>query len=377
MNPLLDLMAEHCPDGVVFETLGAVATVGTGERPTNEALKAGGHCAYLNGGITPTGFVASSNTDGNTIAIPSRGSVGVVGYSSAPFWCGPLCYRVSSNSSGLLNRFLYYALKSKERQIVGLQQTGSIPALNKKELVTVRVPFPPLEVQREIVRILDTFTELEAELEVELEAELEARRKQYEHYRRQLMNFSTDAATRWVTLGTVTNNLDSRRKPVTRASRVPGPFPYYGANGVQDSVADYIFDGTFLLVGEDGSVTQSDGTPVVNWATGQIWVNNHAHVLQQKDDSLKLRFLYHYLQTVNIKELVTGSAQPKLNQGNLNKIMVPVLQPDRQDEIVRVLDAMSCLVHDLSGGLRAEIAARRQQYEYYRDRLLTFKEKAS
>lgn len=104
--------------------------------------------------------------------------------------------------------------------------------------------------------------------------------------------------------------LDNRRKPVTKAAREAGEYPYYGANGIQDYVSDYIFDGTFVLVGEDGSVVTPAGTPVVAWATGKIWVNNHAHIIEEKNGVL-LRFLFHYLQTVNVSPLIHGNI-PKL-----------------------------------------------------------------
>ena len=86
--------------------------------------------------------------------------------------------------------------------------------------------------------------------------------------------------------------LDNKRKPVTKAAREAGEYPYYGANGIQDYVSDYIFNGTFVLVGEDGSVITSNGTPVVTWATGKIWVNNHAHIISEIDGVL-LRYLFH------------------------------------------------------------------------------------
>ena len=73
--------------------------------------------------------------------------------------------------------------------------------------------------------------------------------------------------------------LDNKRKPVTKSAREAGKYPYYGANGIQDYVSNYIFDGTFILVGEDGSVVTEMGTPIVTWATGKIWVNNHAHII--------------------------------------------------------------------------------------------------
>ena len=143
---------------------------------------------------------------------------------------------------------------------------------------------------------------------------------------------------------------------------------------MQDYVDDYIFDGTFLLMGEDGSVIQKNGSPVLNWATGKIWVNNHAHVLIGKSDDVYLRFLFHYLQTIDISAYVTGGTQPKLNQGNMNRIEVPVPPLQEQARIVAILDKFDALVNDLSSGLPAEITARRQQYAHYRDRLLTFKE---
>ena len=83
--------------------------------------------------------------------------------------------------------------------------------------------------------------------------------------------------------------LDSRRKPVTKKDRVSGMYPYYGANGVQDYVDGYLFDGEYLLVGEDGSVINKDNSPVLTWAKGKIWVNNHAHVLPSFSPSVYLR----------------------------------------------------------------------------------------
>lgn len=160
--------------------------------------------------------------------------------------------------------------------------------------------------------------------------------------------------------------LDNQRKPVTKAAREAGEYPYYGANGIQDYVSDYIFDGTFVLVGEDGSVVTPAGTPVITWATGKIWVNNHAHIIEEKDGVL-LRFLFHYLQTVNVSPLIHGNI-PKLTGGDFRAIRIPLPPLEVQQEIVRVLDSFT----ELTAELTAELAARRKQYEHYRDELLTF-----
>ena len=158
--------------------------------------------------------------------------------------------------------------------------------------------------------------------------------------------------------------LDRKRKPVTKAARENGEYPYYGANGIQDYVSDYIFDGTFVLVGEDGSVITSQGTPVVNWAEGKIWVNNHAHIIEEKNGVL-LRYLYHYLQTVDVTHLIHGNI-PKLTGGDFKALTVPVPPLEVQREIVRILDSFMLLTAELT----AELTARKSQYEFYRDELL-------
>ena len=161
------------------------------------------------------------------------------------------------------------------------------------------------------------------------------------------------------------NLLDKKRKPVTKASREAGKYPYYGANGVQDYVSDYIFDGTFVLVGEDGSVITKSGTPVVTWAEGKIWVNNHAHIIEEKD-GVMLRYLYHYIQTIDVTSLIHGNI-PKLTGGDFKALKIAVPPLEVQREIVRVLDSFTLLT--------AELTARKKQYEYYRNKLLTFDSK--
>ncbi|GAA7872447.1 hypothetical protein HpBT0326_07290 [Helicobacter pylori] len=167
-------------------------------------------------------------------------------------------------------------------------------------------------------------------------------------------------------LGEVCEILDNRRIPIAKNKRNPGIYPYYGANGIQDYIDSYIFDGDFVLVGEDGSVINKDNTPVVNWASGKIWVNNHAHVLQTKNE-LKLKFLYFYLQTIDVSYCVAGTS-PKINQENLKKITIPIPPLEIQQEIVKILDAFT----ELNTELNTELKARKKQYEYYQNMLLDF-----
>lgn len=223
---------------------------------------------------------------------------------------------------------------------------------------------PPLPVQEEIVRILDHFTELEAELE--------ARTKQYAYYRDELLTFGDDVE--WKELGEVCNNLDSKRKAVTKSNRNSGIYPYYGASGIVDYVNDYIFNGEFLLVSEDGANLLARVTPIAFSVTGEIWVNNHAHVLEFKTYEER-KFVEYYLNMIDLTPFISTAAQPKLTQVNLNKLKIPISPLEEQARIVEILDRFDTLTNDISVGLPAEIAARRKQYEYYRDQLLTFQEK--
>lgn len=135
----------------------------------------------------------------------------------------------------------------------------------------------------------------------------------------------------------VTNNEDNRRRPVSKTERKDGDYPYYGANGIQDFIDNYIFDGDYLLVGEDGSVLSSDNTPVINWASGKFWVNNHAHVLSQKGDN-SLKYVSYILSSIKIPGLVTG-IPPKLNQENLNNILLAI--PPSLNEQQKIAECLS------------------------------------
>lgn len=161
-------------------------------------------------------------------------------------------------------------------------------------------------------------------------------------------------------LGECCTILDRKRKPISKSARVEGPYPYYGANGIQDYVADYIFDGKYILVGEDGSVITETGNPVVNWAEGKIWVNNHAHIIEEADGVL-LRYLYHYIQTIDITAFIHGNI-PKFTGGDFKSVKIPVPPIEIQEEIVKTLDKFTDYV--------TELQARKQQFEYYREDLI-------
>ena len=128
--------------------------------------------------------------------------------------------------------------------------------------------------------------------------------------------------------GEVTLNFDSKRIPLSSLKRagMKGTYPYYGAAKLLDFINDYIFDGKYLLIAEDGSVITNDNKPVLQLVNGKFWVNNHTHVIQGRPP-VSTEFLYLLMSDINISGYITGAAQPKITQANLNRI--PVLTPNQ------------------------------------------------
>ena len=124
-----------------------------------------------------------------------------------------------------------------------------------------------------------------------------------------------------VALGTVCKFFNNLRKPVTRSSRVAGEYRYFGAAGIQDYVSEYLFDGDFILVGEDGTVVTEDDQPVVQQVSGKFWANNHAHVIQPNDME-DYNYLYFAISSTKVRDLVTGAVQPKLSMTNLKQLQI-------------------------------------------------------
>jgi len=140
-------------------------------------------------------------------------------------------------------------------------------------------------------------------------------------------------------LGSLTVNLDTRRKPVKEADRKPGPYPYYGASGIVDYVDGFLFEGEHLLIAEDGENLRTRQTPIAFIANGKFWVNNHAHIVTGNARA-STRFLQYALLASDISAYLTGAVMPKLTQGNLNRIEVPCPPRHIQDQIVGVLGAL-------------------------------------
>ena len=313
--------------------------------------------------------------DLEAIIISGNGSqVGHLNYYKGKFNAYQRTYIVGDFNSNVNIMYLYYYLiHTLKPYIHKNSRKGSVPYITMPMLENFIFPIPcpdnpekSLAIQSEIVRILDTFTALTAELT----AELSMRKNQYNYYRDQLLSFD-DGGAEWKTLGELAENLDSKRKPITSGLREAGSIPYYGASGIVDYVKDYIFDGDFLLVSEDGANLLARNTPIAFSISGKTWVNNHAHVLKF-DTYAERRYVEYYLNSIDLTTYISGAAQPKLNKKNLESIRIPNPSPEEKERIVSILDKFDALTNSITEGLPREIELRQKQYEYYRDMLLSF-----
>ncbi|WP_026726751.1 restriction endonuclease subunit S [Flavobacterium sasangense] len=367
MNKIEQLIQKYCPRGVEFIEVGQICDIKTGKGITKNDAVDGGLYPIISGGKQPMGYYKTHNRKANCVTISRVGAnAGFVNFIDIDFYLNDKCFSVLFKEENNVPKYLFYYLKSIEDKIKELQSEGGVPTINTSKVTNIKIPIPPLPIQQEIVTILDKFTALEAELE----AELEARSRQYEYYRNQLLAFE-DRDVEWKALNEISVNLDSKRKPVKGGSREKGSIPYYGASGIVDYVKDYIFDGDYLLISEDGANLLARKTPIAFSISGKTWVNNHAHILEF-DNYATRRLVEYYLNSIDLTPFISGAAQPKLNQQNLNKIKIPIPSLEEQERIVNILDQFDALVNDIKTGLPAEIKARRAQYEYYRKKLLTF-----
>jgi len=385
-----DLIARLCPTGVEFKTLGEVGEFIRGNGIQKKDFTESGigcihygqiHTHYGTWATETKTYVSpqlanrlrKARTGDLVIATTSEDDEAV---GKAVAWLGSEAVAVSSDAyifrHSLDPKYVAYFFQSDQFQLQKIRHvTGTkVRRIAGERLATIRIPAPPLEVQREIVRVLDLFTGLEAELE----AELEARRRQYAHYRDTLLAFSHSKSVRWVTLGDLFQMRAGGHVPASSISNSCNdarPVPCYGGNGIRGYVAIASHNSAHLLVGRQGALCGN-----VQRTTGRFFATEHAVVLSPTP-AVNIDWAFHMLTIMNLNQFATRSAQPGLAVGNLLRLRITLPPLDEQQRIASILDNFDALVNDLSIGLPAELAARRKQYEYYRDRLLTFEEAAA
>lgn len=248
------------------------------------------------------------------------------GFGSTEF----LVFRGKENVSD--NDFVYYLSRSefvRNNAIQMMTGTSGRQRVEKSALEQLEVTVPDLPTQKQIAQILtslDDKIELNLQMNQTLEAMAQAIFKEW------FVNFNfpgfdgelVDGLPKGWRMGSlrdISQNFDSKRVPLSSRERAErqGEYPYYGAASILDYVDDFLFDGTYLLMGEDGTVRTDDGFPVLQYVWGKFWVNNHTHVLKGLSP-FSTEYLFLLLSKTNIVSLITGAVQPKINQGNMNKI---------------------------------------------------------
>ena len=298
---------------------------------------------------------------------PSRLNVGSIAYfkEEGNGLISPMYVVFHADENKILAEYLYIVIKSEfvRNKIDALKEVGARFRFDFNRWGLIKIPIPSLEEQTRIVGILDTFTSAIDNLK----EQIAQRRKQYEYYRDRLLDLEGKEGVEMKTLPEISDNRDRVRKPITSSKRKAGNYPYYGASGIVDYVDGYIFDGDYLLISEDGANLVARSTPIAFSITGKNWVNNHAHVLQFKDKATQ-KYVEIYLNMIDLEPWINGAAQPKLNQDNLNKISIPLPPLSEQQRIVSILDTFESSIQNLE----AQLSQRDKQYEYYRNKLLTF-----
>ena len=375
MSRLDELIAELCPDGVEYKALKEVYKRLKGTPITAGKMKeidsSDGEIRVFAGGKTVINAHAEDIPKANTTRVPavlvqSRGVIDVV-YYDKPFTFKNEMWAYTHDKQVSV-KYLYYVLKKNINTFrEAASGMGSLPQISLKVTDDFVIPVPPLEVQREIVRILDNFTELTEELT----EELTARKQQYEYYREMLLSDTTDAPLK--RLGdTCIMKSGKAIKAVMLSNEMDADhgYPCYGGNGIRGYIAEPSHQGDYPIIGRQGALCGN-----VNYATGDFYATEHAVVVKSKGE-YDQRYLFYLLASMNLNQYKSQGAQPGLAVGNLENLEAPVPSLEKQKKIVRVLDRFDTLCTDISSGLPAEIEARQKQYEYYRDKLLTFKQLA-
>jgi restriction endonuclease S subunit len=252
-----------------------------------------------------------------------------VNYFNIPIFASDCSTIQVKDDKKLLSEFVYQILKSIQDDIYNFQRGGGQPHVYPKDLEVIKIPLLPFEIQEQIVEELGGYQNI-----------ISGSRQVVENWKPKI-----DIDPEWekVKLPFISENYDNKRKPVTKSNRSSGQYPYYGASGIVDYVEDYIFDGDYLLISEDGANLLARSTPIAFSVSGKSWVNNHAHILKFKNDSTQ-KFVETYINQIDISNFVTGAAQPKLNQQALNTIEIPLPALEIQKQIVDKIETERVLV---------------------------------
>jgi type I restriction enzyme S subunit len=390
MSEIKKLIERLCPDGVEYKKLGELLDY---EQPTKYIVSSKDYIEegipVLTAGQT---FILGYTDEHTGIYKASKDNPVIIfdDFTTSFHWV-TFDFKVKSSAMKMLRpinnnvdfRFIYYAMKCIKYETSDHARQW----ISKYSLF--EIPVPPIEVQSKIVEILDNFTELEAELEIKLDAELEARKKQYEYYRNQLLTFDGERSegVKWMKLGDVGELI--KGSGIQKSDFVEEGYPcihygqlhtYFGtfADKNISFIKKDLYDkcrkakyGDLIIASTSEDVDAC--CKATAWLGEEVAISGDTHIFHHNQNP---KYIAYFFQTDDFakqkRKFALGVKVVRVNSDNLAKIVIPIPSLEEQERIVSILDRFEALTTDLQQGLPAEIEARRQQYEYYREKLLTF-----
>ncbi|HEL2441336.1 TPA: restriction endonuclease subunit S [Streptococcus suis] len=365
MNHIEKMLQDYCPNGVEWKELGEVLDY---EQPTKYIVNSKDYneeypIPVLTAGQT---FILgyTNETEGVYAASKEKPIIIFDDFTTASKWVD-FEFKVKSSAMKILTIQNEQVSKVLIRYV--WHYLGTItykPAQHGRQWIgtysKIKIPIPPLKIQEEIVQILDKFTEYVTELT----AELTLRQKQYSFYRDKLLSFEDEVyQVEWKTLGDIAklkNGKDWKSLSV-------GDVPVYGSGGAMgEFVSEYAYNKPTVLIPRKGSISN------IFYLEKPFWNVDTIYYTEIDDSQVVPRYLYYYLTTIDLESMATNPTRPSLTQAILDKIPIPVPSLPIQQRIVQVLDNFDAVCNDLNIGLPKEIELRQKQYEYFREKLLTF-----
>lgn len=292
------------------------------------------------------------------IIISARGTVGELAMITFPMAFNQSCYGIRAKE-GIDSIFLYYLIKNSVRKLKAITHGSVFDTITRDTFANIEVAIPDIKTQHRIAKMLaDIDDKVENNQRINNNLEQQAKAL-YKDWFFNFSPFSSDGNLpddwRLGTVGDIIQLHDSKRVPLSGAERdkMAKVYPYYGATSLMDYVDNYLFDGIYILLGEDGTVVDSLGFPILQYVYGQFWVNNHAHIITGKE-GFSVEELYLFFSLTNIKSIVTGAVQQKVSQQNLKK--VPAIIPSKEalgafDEITQPIFAQIRNLRDENANL--------------------------
>ncbi|HHF1670190.1 TPA: restriction endonuclease subunit S [Haemophilus influenzae] len=355
---------EKLLDGAEIEwkPLMDLAEIGTGNSNRQDEEENGKYPFYVR-----SKNILRSNSfqfDETAIIIPGEGGIGdIFHYVEGKYALHQRAYRIHITSDQVNTKFLYYIMHNSFKKYILSKSVGATAiSIRKPMLEKFEIPIPPFSVQTEIVRILDALTALTSELT----SELILRQKQYEYYREKLLSFdsleqlnSGGGKKKLIDVAKIKNGKDWKHLG-------EGNIPIYGSGGIMGYVDTYSYDKPTVLIPRKGTITN------IFYLEEPFWNVDTIYYTEIDTTQILPKYFYHFMKTVDLTKLDTGSGRPSLTQAILNEIPIFVPSIEEQQRIVSILDKFETLTNSITEGLPLAIEQSQKRYEYYRELLLSF-----